>query len=93
MAAPAEDRESREHAHTGSENDRQELLRLVHVECPRELAPRPQGERSTNDFNLRSGEAGGKGGAKGGRSALGIWPARRDSNPRPTDPKSVALIH
>ena len=21
------------------------------------------------------------------------WPARRDSNPRPTDPKSVALIH
>ena len=22
-----------------------------------------------------------------------IWPARRDSNPRPTDPKSVALIH
>ena len=23
----------------------------------------------------------------------GEWPARRDSNPRPTDPKSVALIH
>jgi hypothetical protein len=23
----------------------------------------------------------------------GWWPARRDSNPRPTDPKSVALIH
>ena len=22
-----------------------------------------------------------------------FWPARRDSNPRPTDPKSVALIH
>ena len=26
-------------------------------------------------------------------SCSGCWPARRDSNPRPTDPKSVALIH
>ncbi len=26
-------------------------------------------------------------------SCVGWWPARRDSNPRPTDPKSVALIH
>jgi len=26
-------------------------------------------------------------------SCVNWWPARRDSNPRPTDPKSVALIH
>ena len=66
MAAPAEDRESREHAHTGSENDRQELLRLVHVECPRELAPWPQRDGSPTDFSLRSGQSGGKGELTGG---------------------------
>ncbi len=66
MAAPAEDREGREHAHTGSENDRQELLRLVHVECPRGPAPWPQRDGSPSGFSLPSGQSGGKREVTGG---------------------------
>ena len=44
---------------------------------------RPSRPRSDGDLRDR--------GPPGRR--VGFWPARRDSNPRPTDPKSVALIH
>ena len=58
------------------------------------LAPRAEvatGYRGYGEGYERINDPGG--GAVGVISFVNRWPARRDSNPRPTDPKSVALIH
>ena len=48
MTSPAEDRERREDHDTGSERQRDELLRLVHGESPGRLVPWPSEERLTS---------------------------------------------
>ena len=55
---PAEDRERREHPETGNENQREDLLRLVHGDYP-SLRRGPHGTATTY-ASLRSGLNGDK---------------------------------
>ena len=57
-ALPAEDHERRDHPETGNENQREELLRLIHGECLRRVC---RGHDRPSSVSLGSAPLAGKG--------------------------------